>query len=134
MTEQKFKSEMRRAEAMRHSADPEMSEYWTGYIRGLRRAYHGKKFGTADEHKKWMAAIDNPNDIRKQRGRGYRDGIKYGDISSKTGRPKQFDEMLDKLPVSSDTKIALENKAAELNMSIPDVRREAYKRFTNFSE
>lgn len=134
MTEQKFKSEMRRAETMRRTSDPEMSEYWVGYIRGLRRVYHGENFGTADEHNKWMAAIDSPDEMRKQRGRGYRDGIKYGEISSKTGRPKKYDAMFDKLPISSELKTAIENKAAELNLSIPDARREAYRLFIGGEE
>jgi hypothetical protein len=130
MTEQKFKSEMRRAETMRRSADPEMSEYWAGYMRGLRRAYHGEKFGTADEHAKWIGAIDSADEMRKQRGRGYHDGIKYGDLSSKIGRPSVGSVMLTSITVSENLKLAIEAKADELNMSIADARREAYRKFT----
>jgi hypothetical protein len=31
------------------------SDYASGYQRGLRRAYHGKTFGTAEEHAKFLA-------------------------------------------------------------------------------
>lgn len=75
MHEQKFKSEMRRAEAMRKTVEPERSEYWAGYIRGLRRAYHGEKFGTTAEHNLWMEAIHSSDEMRKQRGHGYHDGL-----------------------------------------------------------
>jgi hypothetical protein len=92
MTEQKFKSEMRRAETIRRAAEPERAEYWAGYIRGLRRAYHGKKFGTAEEHKLWMDAADSSDEMRKQRGLGYRDGIAFDEISSRMGRPSISNE------------------------------------------
>lgn len=71
MTEQKFKLEMRRAEAMRRmeSDNPFNADYWAGYQRGLRRAYHGENFGTAEEHKLWMS-LSGPDESRKQRGMG----------------------------------------------------------------
>jgi hypothetical protein len=77
MTEQKFKSEMRRADEMRRFINPDRAEYWAGYIRGLRRAYHGEKFGTSEEHKLWMDVTDSQDQIRQQRGMGYRDGLLY---------------------------------------------------------
>lgn len=92
MTEQKFKSEMRRAETMRRDADPDRSEYWAGYIRGLRRAYHGKKFGAAEEHALWLSLVDRDDDRSKQRGQGYRDGLAFEEISSRMGRPPMSDE------------------------------------------
>jgi len=97
MTEQKFKSEMHRAETMRGLADPMMSEYWAGYTRGLRRAYHGEKFGTAEEHEKWLSAANSRDESRKQRGRGYKDGLAFGEVSSRIGRPPVGDTVLDKL-------------------------------------
>lgn len=74
---QKFELEMRNAEAMRRTVSPERIGYWTGYIRGLRRAYHGDNFGTSDEHEVWSHSSD-------QRGQGYRDGLAYGDNTNKT--------------------------------------------------
>lgn len=130
MTEQKFKSEMRRAETMRGLADPMMAEYWAGYIRGLRRAYHGEKFGTDEEHEKWSSAANSRDESRKQRGRGYKDGLAFGEVSSRIGRPPVGDTVLDKLTVPSDLKSALEAKAEELGLSLPDARREAYRKFT----
>lgn len=82
MTEQKFISEIHRAEAMRGFSDPMMAEYWTGYIRGLRRAYHGEKFGTEEEHEKWLSAVNSLDESRKQRGHGYKDGLNFGNQQS----------------------------------------------------
>lgn len=92
MTEQKFKSEMRRAETMRRTAEPERAEYWAGYIRGLRRAYHGEKFGTAEEHSIWMTLAMRDDERSKQRGRGYTDGLAFEAISSRMGRPPMSNE------------------------------------------
>lgn len=129
MTEQKFKSEMRRAETMRGLADPMMAEYWAGYIRGLRRAHHGEKFGTAEEHEKWLSAANSRDESRKQRGRGYKDGFAFGEVSSRIGRPPVGDTVLDKLTVPSELKSALEAKAEELGVSLTDARRAAYRKF-----
>jgi hypothetical protein len=48
-------------------------EYWTGYMHGLRRGFHGEEFGTSHEHHLWMTACEN--EIQKLRSRGYRDGF-----------------------------------------------------------
>lgn len=130
MTELKFRSEMRRAETMRKTNDdPIMAEYWAGYIRGLRRAYHGDKFGTDAEHRLWTAAANSREESRKQRGRGYRDGLAFGEISSRMGRPPVADDVavLDKITVPSELKTALEKQADERGLSVTDARREAYR-------
>ena len=55
------------------SADP---DFLDGYIRGLRRCYHGERFGTEEDHQKWMALKDEIGDRqRKARGEGYRWGL-----------------------------------------------------------
>jgi hypothetical protein len=98
MNEQKFKSEMRRAEIMRRAATNDgWEEYWVGYIRGLRRAYHGKKFGTEEEHIKWLA----PSEIKHRQSRsiGYSDGLAYGKISAKIGRPSIGDQPMKSIGV-----------------------------------
>jgi len=53
--------------------------YWTGYIRGIRRVFHGEKFGTKKEHLLWLKAIKSIDAQRKERGKGYRDGLKVKD-------------------------------------------------------
>ena len=68
-----FEHEMNRARAM--SAAGDRPDYWAGYQRGLRRAYHGETFGTPDEHAVFMAAADAPDTTRAELGRGYRDGF-----------------------------------------------------------
>jgi hypothetical protein len=51
-------------------------DYWYGYMRGLRRAYHGEQFGTDQEHALWLALEDRGTRQDQERGRGYRDGFK----------------------------------------------------------
>lgn len=52
------------------------SAYWKGYMRGLRLAYHGKQFETQEEHNKWMAMIYDTDEVKREMGKGYRDGMK----------------------------------------------------------
>lgn len=71
-----FVSLMRRADSMRRiETDPVHSEWWAGYIRGLRRAHHGEKFGTEAEHDMWLAAANSTYEKRAALGRGYRAGL-----------------------------------------------------------
>jgi hypothetical protein len=77
MTEQQFQSEMTRAKTMQR-IDPERSEYWMGYQRGLRRAYHGDSFGTEDEHALWMSLAAEDDEGLRQRGLGYRQALGIG--------------------------------------------------------
>ena len=74
--EKTFKSELLRAATLRKlETDCLKSDYWAGYERGLRRAYHGVKFGTAQEHILWLDLVNSQDESRKQRGAGYRDGL-----------------------------------------------------------
>ena len=100
MTEQKFKSEMRRAKTMQEtSGDPMRSEYWAGYMRGLRRAYHGEDFGTEAENTRWLSCINDKDEQHKQRGQGYHDGLAFEEISSRMGRPPMSDESTESVGV-----------------------------------
>lgn len=66
-----FEREMNRAKTM---ASIENNDYWRGYQRGLRRRYHGERFGTDEEHAKWLSLAQDADPARAERGRGYRDG------------------------------------------------------------
>lgn len=71
MTEHEFQKRMSLAQTFRslgHSSD-----YYAGYMRGLRRHYHGEKFGTENEHAMWLALDED--ETRADIGRGYRDGF-----------------------------------------------------------
>jgi len=71
-----FASLMRRADTLRRvESVPIRSEWWTGYMRGLRRAHHGEQFGTLAEHELWLSAIDSADPQRAALGRGYRAGL-----------------------------------------------------------
>ena len=76
-----FVTNMRAAYAFRAlSQEPDEQEFWAGYVRGLRRHHHGEKFGTADEHALWIAAVDSSDQSRKMRGLGYRAGLEGQNI------------------------------------------------------
>ena len=66
MTETTFRSYMAQAKV------PQVGDYGRGYQRGLRRHYHGASFGSAEDHRRWMQAAEEPH--RAELGRGYRDG------------------------------------------------------------
>ena len=76
MNKSQFEREMHRAAAM--SAAGDLPDYWAGYVRGLRRAFHGEQFGTDAEHALWQAAADSDDDQRRERGAGYRAGLAAG--------------------------------------------------------
>lgn len=71
-----FESLMRRAVTLqRVEPDPVRSEWWSGYMQGLRRTHHGKRFGSAAEHDLWLSAADSIDPMRAARGRGYQSGL-----------------------------------------------------------
>jgi hypothetical protein len=71
-----FASLMRRADTLRRvESDPVHSSWWTGYMRGLRRAHHGERFGTEAEHDLWFSAAESSDPQRAALGRGYRAGL-----------------------------------------------------------
>ena len=75
MNEASFKSELTKADTMRSLGAEPGADYWRGYMRGLRRGYHGDRFGTTEEHALHLAAVESEDDARRQLGRGYRDGL-----------------------------------------------------------
>lgn len=71
-----FASLMRRADTLRRSEpDPIRAEWWAGYMRGLRRAHHGERFGSEAEHGLWLAAAESSDPERGALGLGYRAGL-----------------------------------------------------------
>lgn len=71
-----FASLMRRADTLRRvEPDPLRCEWWTGYMRGLRRAHHGESFGTQAEHLLWQSAAESLDPARAALGRGYKQGL-----------------------------------------------------------
>lgn len=74
MTREMFQREMNRAKTFQSLGD--RPHYWAGYIRGLRRAYHGESFGTQEEHEKWLSLVNDADENRQETGQGYRDGLR----------------------------------------------------------
>jgi len=75
MEESTFKHEMAKARTFQGLG--ERSDYWAGYQRGLRRHYHGDKFGTEGEHRLWLDCINSEDEQRHDRGRGYHAGFYF---------------------------------------------------------
>lgn len=76
MDAQQFKKEVCRVQDLLADAgDPFDIEYWSGYRRGLRRAYHGATLGTQEDHRQYLALLNHANKLRRKRGQGYRDGL-----------------------------------------------------------
>jgi len=71
-----FQSLLRRADTCRRlEADSLRVDWWGGYMRGLRRAYYGDKYGSAAEHDLWLSLAGDLDLSRDARGRGYRAGL-----------------------------------------------------------
>lgn len=71
-----FASLLRRADTLRRlESDPTRESWWTGYMRGLRRAHHGERFGSQTEHDLWLSAADSTDPQRAALGRGYAAGL-----------------------------------------------------------
>ncbi len=76
MERPEFEAEMRKAQEMGR-AGIDRQNFWAGYARGLQRGYHGEKFGTAEEHRKWWSMAEAFGDLfRQERGYGYRAGFR----------------------------------------------------------
>lgn len=72
-----FASLMRRADdLLRSEDDPIKCEWWRGYMRGLRRAHHGERFGTETEHLIFLDAASSDDPMRAARGSGYAAGLR----------------------------------------------------------
>jgi hypothetical protein len=68
-------SEMARARASDKHGERSVA-CWQRYERGLRRQYHGDKFGTPQEHALWLSLADDGSDpSSRERGQSYRDGL-----------------------------------------------------------
>lgn len=80
MDEKAFQAELTRAKTMQGSVkEPAEADYWDGYQRGLRRLFHGERYGTARQHELWLALVGDDNPSSAARGRGYRDGLRFGE-------------------------------------------------------
>ena len=79
MDEATFRGEMARAKAMQELSPGMDADYWAGYQRGLRRRYHGERFGTEEEHERFLSLSEEEGDeFRRRFGEGYRDGLGKG--------------------------------------------------------
>lgn len=64
------------------AADQFERNFWDGYRRGLRRKFHGERFGTDEEHARWMSLADDAGDEPERlRGIGYRAGFEEMEVA-----------------------------------------------------
>jgi hypothetical protein len=129
--EKKFQAELLRADTLsKLESDPLQTHYWSGYMRGLRYAFYQKcetPFGTYDEHRQHWRLIDDTNPYRKERGRGYREGMES--INGKLkGRPSMGERYLNRLKIPEELFERIERVRGMYNMSLPDFRRESYRK------
>ena len=76
MTEKEFQNLVAAADTFRNlTYDPFVVEFWTGYIQGIHRLYHGVNFGTDEEHAKLMGALNSKDESLQKRGAGYTAGF-----------------------------------------------------------
>ncbi len=75
MERKDFESEVLKTKVMKR-AEPKREYFWEGYRRGLLRGYHGEKFGSDEEHRKWWSMADDETADRQERGHGYRAGYR----------------------------------------------------------
>ena len=71
MTQAEFQSKMMKARTFQELGD--QAEYWAAYQRGLQRAFHGDKFGSDEDHEKWLSLISD--ETRQEQTRGYWHGL-----------------------------------------------------------
>ena len=132
--ELKFKAEMQRAHTMSNLEDNYLKKsYWKGYIRGLRRSYHGENFGTLKEHTLYWKCLYHESPDRQAIGKGYQDGLAFL-YGKKRGRPKEKNYVrLPAIYIDAELKIEIDEaiKVIQLSdneiLSVPDFRKRAYR-------
>ena len=75
MNEREFRYNTLGAKYLGEFSERPDSDFWAGYVRGMRRLYHGENFGTIKGHILRMGLIDDRDEARKARGLGYRFGF-----------------------------------------------------------
>lgn len=75
MTKDEFLLKMNMADTFRRHGDN--IEYYSGYMKGLRRHFHGAIFDNEAEynHVMCLALINDRDESKAEQGRGYRDGF-----------------------------------------------------------
>jgi hypothetical protein len=79
MNKPEFEREMGKAKTFK-GLEEWRQEYWLGYIHGLRRGYHGERFCSEEEHKRWWEMADDDVDSKRERGEGYRAGFRCANL------------------------------------------------------
>jgi len=104
-----FDIELTKAEVM---AGVERAAYWNGYIKGLKRRFHGETFGSRQEHEQWMADIQSEDGQTREHGQGYRDGylgvVDFKDPANgiqimRKWRDWSLDQLAEKVGVTPET-------------------------------
>ncbi len=76
MTEAEFQRDLQAAESIRRFSEGLEACFWDGYMKGLRRNYHGPVVGREDDHAIWLSLRNEPEyDSCKLLGVGYEMGF-----------------------------------------------------------
>jgi hypothetical protein len=74
VTPEEFANELQRIESMAFAQNVD-AIYWSGFKRGLLRAYHGQRFSSNTDHYAWLDFPHDRDPVVAALGRGYRDGL-----------------------------------------------------------
>jgi hypothetical protein len=92
------------------------SEYGEGYRLGLRRHYHGEKFGTSAQHEQRMG-FGLEGDPREEMGRGYRDGFAGSPPAPKRGAPVRLSGLRRVNVTLDENSVAIAERIGRGNLS-----------------
>lgn len=123
LTQDQFDKQMTYAQTQKSLVDATNQHYWTGYMRGLRRSFHGDNFGTPEDHQTYWGFFESLDPDRKQLGTGYRDGFKF---NKKRGRPNAGSIKLDPIWIPPLLNRKMQNAAKKKKMTMTDFRRLCY--------
>ena len=76
MDQTKFQSDVQRAKYFISCESGERQQFWRGYYLGLNRGFHGESFNSDEWHEAMMQLESNEIPEEREKGRGYRLGIK----------------------------------------------------------
>jgi hypothetical protein len=82
MNELQFKREIKKAEQLKQAGD---ADYWSAYQLGLRQGF--EKSVSKKEHNLYVSYLKDPDLVKQQKGKGYRDGLMIAEFKPKVGRP-----------------------------------------------
>lgn len=123
-----FKKEVRAHMALEKiTSCTELKEYHKFFVFGLHCRYHGQKYKKFYLHEPRWRLADSPDRNTMFRGRGYRDGFNFSDLSAgRCGRKGWKNIFIGSIKVHPSVVEQLESLAKKYGVSVAAIRRTAY--------